>query len=96
MSSFTRVGGYLGLVAFLGALAILALVPNPTCCTSDLRDRAAVGGLVGYVLILDRLGYLAVRGGGRSTRALSVVGIVALIVAGVGLYVGIRLTEQTS
>ena len=94
VSTFTRVSGYLGVVAFLGALAILAIVPDPSCCTSDVRQRAADAGLIGYVLILYRLGYLAVRGSDRGTRALSALGTVALVVAAIALFIGIRLSAQ--
>ena len=96
MSSFTRVGSYLGLTLLVVAGALLAIVPNPSNATSDLRDKAALAGLIGYVLILYRLGYLAFRGEGRWTRALSVVGILTLIVALVGLFFILKSLQQSS
>jgi len=94
MSSFTRVGSYVGLALFLVAMALLAIVPNPSNRTSDLRDKAVLAGLIGSVLILYRLGYLAIRGEGRSTRALSVVGMLAMIAALAGLYLFLKSLEQ--
>jgi len=76
MSSFTRAGSYFGLALLLVAIALLVILPGPTnAISSEGRDKVAAAGVVGYVLILYRLGYLTFRGDGRWIRALSVVGI---------------------
>lgn len=95
MSNFTRVGSYLGLALFVVAIALLAILPGPSNATSsEGRDKIAAVGIVGYVLILYRLGYLAFRGEGRWTRALSVVGILALLAALAGVNLFLKSLEQ--
>jgi len=97
MSSFTRVGGYLGLALSLIAIVLLAIVTSPWSATSsDLRDKSVLVGLSGYTIVLYWFGYLAFRGEGRWTRALSVAGILGLIVALVCLYLFLKSLEPPS
>jgi hypothetical protein len=80
VNGLTRLGGYLGLVALVGSIAILSIVPQHT--SSSLRDAAGSAAVAGYFLVIVRLGYLAARSDNRGTRRFALVAMLALFVAG--------------
>ena len=96
MNGWTRLGGYLGLVALLGSIAILSIVPQQRFMSSSLRDAAGSAAVAGYFLVIVRLGYLATRSDHRGTRRFALVAMLALFVAGAGAFVGMAVILGTN
>jgi hypothetical protein len=97
VSGWTRLGGYLGLVALVDSIAILSIVPQQRYTSSSLRDAAGSAAVAGYFLVIVRLGYLAARSNDRGTRRFARVAMLALFVAGAaGGFIGMFVILGTN
>jgi hypothetical protein len=97
MNGWTRLGGYLGLVVFVGSIAILSIVPQQRFTSSSLRVAAGSAAVAGYFLVIVRLGYLAARSDDRGTRRFALLGMLALFVAGgAGAFIGMAVILGTN
>jgi hypothetical protein len=97
VNGWTRLGGHLGLVALVGSIAILSIVPQQRFTSSSLRDAAGFASVAGYFLVLSRLGYLAARSDDRGTRRFALVAMLGLFVAGgAGAFIGMFVILGTN
>ena len=87
-----RFGGYLGFVLFLGVLAMQVVGSR----TAGSRDVAADVTAAGYLLMLVRLGVLAMTSDREATRRLARVTIGGMLAVWAFVGISLLMTSQTT